>query len=104
VPVKLFFGDVAKFRKLVDSRIIHENVELAVDFPGFGKNSLHVRGDADIALDCGRFAGRLNDLPTRRSAPSVIIHHDRSAARGEAFRNCHADAFRCTGDGRCFVG
>ena len=104
--VEMLLGDLFERREFIDARVVHEHVQLAEGFLGFGEQTFDVRLFGDVALHGDRLAARAgdfgDDLVRARFAGSVI-DDDRRAFRREMLGDGRADAFGRARDDRDFA-
>src|ERR1700760_196846 len=103
--VDLLFPDCLKRLKLVNARVVHEYVHLAVSLLGFGKKLVDLRSLCHTAAHRDGLAARLGDLRDhllRSLFARSVVHHYRCALRGQFLRDSSADPLRCSGHHRHF--
>ncbi len=99
--VEMLFGDVFQRQKIIDARVVHQNVEFAVGFLGFREQPCNVRLFRDIALYRNSLASLCGDSlyhPVSTLFAGRVIHDHRCALRRERLRDSCSDAFGCSGD------
>ena len=87
--------------ELVDSRVVHQHIELAVRLFRLGEEPLDVGLLADVGLHGDGFAALgpdVGDHLVRALFAAGVIDHYLRALGGEMLRDRRPDAFGCAGD------
>src|SRR5262245_26098244 len=102
----MFFGHLLERREIVDSGIVHQDINLAKSFLGFRKKVLNLRLLRDIGLHRDSFAAAASNVGhytvCTSFAGGIVDDHGRTLG-GQVFSNGSSDALRGTGYDGYFV-
>ena len=105
VFVELFLGDLFKWRPVVNSGVVDQDIDLAEGFLCCGKESFDFRLLGDVRLYGDRFAAALCDFVNDAIGAffgGSVIDYDGCAFSRELFCDVGADSFLRTGYDRDF--
>src|SRR3954454_13691013 len=97
LSVKLVLCDFGEWCKLINTRIVDENVQPAECLDGLGENATHVGRGRHISLDCDGLAAFALDLRHDTLGAVLtrgVVHDNGCAFLSQSLRNARPDALR----------
>ena len=106
VRVKVILGDVFEGRELVNARIVHQDVELAIGLLGLCKEALDVSSLGDVSLNGNGFAAVGDDFSNdlvRAGFAGCVIDHDGGSLGRETLGDAGSNTLGGSSDDGDFI-